>query len=243
VPAVAVDGRPLELGHVSLAFAGDRVLADISLHVGPTDFVALLGANGSGKTTLLRISLGLLRPSAGRVKLFGRDPTDPRARERVGYVPQRAAITPRLPATVEEVVAAGRAGRQLLGGFTRADLAAAHEALERVGLSAQARLRIGELSGGQQQRALIARALANAPSLLVLDEPTAGVDRESQHQFAAVLRELHRQGTSIVLVAHDLGAVGRDVTRVLLLHQGHIDEISLAQARAQVGLFVEDHPA
>jgi zinc transport system ATP-binding protein len=117
------------------------------------------------------------------------------------------------------------------------------DALERVGLSGSLRRRIGELSGGQQQRVLIARALANEPDLLILDEPTAGVDRDSQLQFAHVLGDLHAGGVAIVVVAHDLGAIGRDVRRVLALHQGHLDEISLKQARAQVGLFVEDHPA
>jgi zinc transport system ATP-binding protein len=142
---------------------------------------------------------------------------------------------------VLEVVLAGRAARRTFGGFARADRAAAHAALERVGMHALARRRIGELSGGQQQRVLIARALASEPRLLVLDEPTAGVDRESQLQFATVLRDLNAQGVAIVIVAHDLGAVGNDVRRVVLLHQGHIDEISLAEARKQVGMFVEDH--
>ncbi|MCA1834315.1 MAG: ATP-binding cassette domain-containing protein, partial [Actinobacteria bacterium] len=120
---------------------------------------------------------------------------------------------------------------------------AARRALERVGLGDFGRRRVGALSGGQQQRVLIARALANEPKLLLLDEPTAGVDRDSQVQFARVLRELHQAGVTVVVVAHDLGALGHDVTRVLALHQGHMDEISVDQARKQVGLFVEDHPA
>lgn len=234
---------PVELRSVSFSFESGVVLHDVSLTVAAHDYLLLLGANGAGKTTLLKVALGVLPPSSGDIRLFGRPAADARARERVGYVPQRAAISARVPATVEEVVLAGRAGRGWFGAYSRADRLAALQALDRAGLRKLAGRRVGELSGGQQQRVLIARALANEPDLLILDEPTAGVDRDSQLQFAGVLRELHRAGVTIVVVAHDLGALGRDVTRVLALHQGHIDEIPLEQARAQVGLFVEDHPA
>jgi zinc transport system ATP-binding protein len=234
---------PIELRDVSFSYESGRVLHDVSLKVERDDYLLLLGANGSGKSTLLKVALGLLEPSSGEVRLFGRPARDPRARGRVGYVPQRAAISARVPATVGEVVVAGRAGRSALRGYSRADKEAAARALERVGLPRSIRRRVGELSGGQQQRVLIARALANEPALLILDEPTAGVDRDSQVQFARVLRELHASGVTIVVVAHDLGALGRDLSRVLALHQGHLDEISVEQARAQVGMFVEDHPA
>jgi zinc transport system ATP-binding protein len=147
-----------------------------------------------------------------------------------------------VPATVEEVVVAGRAHGSPFGLFTAEDRHAATRALERVGLAHLAARRIGELSGGEQQRALIARALAADPQLLVLDEPTAGVDRESQERFAEVLGDLHASGVTIVLVAHDVGAVGQFLTRVVALHQGHLDEIPPEEIRAQVGMYVEDHP-
>jgi len=235
-------GSLIELRSVSFAYESGRVLADVSLSIEPKDYVILLGANGSGKSTLLKVAVGLLRPDHGKALLFGRAATDPRARERVGYVPQRAVISSRLPATVLEVVLAGRAARRRFGGFARAERELALGALERVGMNAFARRRIGELSGGQQQRVLIARALATDPALLILDEPTAGVDRDSQVRFAQVLRALNADGVAIVIVAHDLGAVAKDVRRVLALHQGHIDEISLEEARERVGMFVEDHP-
>ena len=234
---------PIDLKQVSFSYESGVVLREVSLSIEPHDFLLLLGANGSGKSTLLKVALGLLAPSSGDVRLFGMPATDARARARVGYVPQRAAVSARVPATVAEIVVAGRAGRRRFGGYTRADRAAGARALERVGMTGFLRRRIGELSGGQQQRVLIARALANEPAVLILDEPTAGVDRDSQIRFARVLRELHASGVAIVVVAHDLGALGRDVKRVVALHQGHIDEISIEQARAQVGLFVEDHPA
>jgi zinc transport system ATP-binding protein len=232
----------IELDAVSFAYESGRVLSDVTLSIGAKDYVVLLGANGSGKTTLLKVALGLLRPTSGRALLFERPATDPRARERVGYVPQRAVISSRLPATVLEVVLAGRAAKRRFGGFTREEREQAVRALERVGMAAFARRRIGELSGGQQQRVLIARALAADPGLLILDEPTAGVDRDSQLRFAEVLRGLNRDGVAIVIVAHDLGAVGRDVKRVLALHDGHVDQISLEEAKELVGIFHEHHP-
>jgi len=232
----------IELDAISFSYESGRVLADVSLSIMPRDYIVLLGANGSGKTTLLKIAVGLLRPASGRAMLFGRPATDARARERLGYVPQRAVISSRLPATVMEVVLAGRAARRRFGGFARAERDAALHALERVGMAEFAKRRIGELSGGQQQRVLIARALSSQPELLILDEPTAGVDRDSQVRFAQVLRALNSEGVAIVIVAHDLGAVAPDVRRVLALHQGHIDEISIEEARERVGLFVEDHP-
>jgi zinc transport system ATP-binding protein len=232
----------IELDAVSFAYESGRVLSDVTLSIGAKDYVVLLGANGSGKTTLLKVALGLLKPTSGRALLFERPATDPRARERVGYVPQRAVISSRLPATVLEVVLAGRAAKRRFGGFTREERDQAVHALERVGMAPFARRRIGELSGGQQQRVLIARALAADPGLLILDEPTAGVDRDSQLRFAEVLRGLNRDGVAIVIVAHDLGAVGRDVKRVLALHDGHVDQISLEEAKELVGIFHEHHP-
>jgi zinc transport system ATP-binding protein len=233
----------VELRRVSFSYESGQVLRDVSLRIEADDYLLLLGANGSGKTTLLKVALGVLEPASGEATLFGRPTRDGQARARIGYVPQRAAISARVPATVGEVVLAGRAGRRPFGRDSRIDRDAALAALDRVGLRGAFSRRIGELSGGQQQRVLIARALANEPALLILDEPTAGVDRNSQTQFAQVLRELHASGVAIVVVAHDLGAIGADVGRVIALHQGHMDEISLAQARAQVGMFVQDHPA
>jgi zinc transport system ATP-binding protein len=236
-----VTAAPMELDSVSFSFESEAVLRRVSLVVQPRDFMILIGPNGAGKTTLLKVALGLLGPSEGAALLFGRPASDSYGREQTGYVPQRAAISPRVPATVAEVVLAGRAGRRWSGPSSKEDRAATAGALEKVGLASLARRRVGELSGGQQQRVLVARALANEPGLLILDEPTAGIDRDSHLRFASVLRDLNRSGVTIVVVAHDLGALGRDVTRVLALHQGHIDEISPEKAREQVGLFVEDH--
>ncbi|MBI4730415.1 MAG: metal ABC transporter ATP-binding protein [Acidobacteria bacterium] len=233
-------GPALELRGVSFAYESGSILGGIDLRVAAGEFALLVGANGSGKTTLLRVAIGLLAPAAGEARLFGLPAGDLGARARLGYVPQRAAISPRVPATVLEVVAAGRA-HSPYGFFRRADRAAAERALGRVGLARLSGRRIGELSGGQQQRVLIARALASDPALLVLDEPTAGVDRASQERFAEVLGALNRDGVTVFMVAHDLGAVAGSLTRVLALHQGHIDEVPVAEARERVGVFLEDH--
>jgi zinc transport system ATP-binding protein len=233
----------LDVREIEFAFESGRVLNGVSVAVQPGDFLVLLGPNGSGKSTLVKVALGLLEPAGGTTTLFGFPARDARAREKVGYVPQRAAISSRVPATVAEVVLTGRVHGSPFGVFRRADRDAAAKALDRVGLAHLAGRRIGELSGGEQQRVLIARALVSDPRLLVLDEPTAGVDKESQSRFAEILRDLNASGVTIMMVAHDVGAVGPYLTRVVALHQGHLDEIPLEEAREQIGMFVEDHPA
>src|SRR5262245_32206390 len=173
--------RVLEAEGISFAYGHEPVLSGVNLAVRAGEFAALAGPNGSGKSTLLRIALGLLRPDAGTVKLFGAPPRDLRDRWRIGYVPQRLRIAPDLPATVEEVVSAGRLAKQGWWRRSRArDREAVDHALDSVALSAYRRRRMGELSGGEQQRALIAKALAADPQLLVLDEPIAGVGVDSQ---------------------------------------------------------------
>jgi len=195
------------------------VVDDVSFALGPGEFVALVGPNGSGKSTLLRLLLGLLPPRSGEARLFGGAPGALRERGRIGYVPQRRVLAPDLPVTVTEVVATGRLSRR---GWWRplrtADRLAIDHAIESVGLAAQARRPVLELSGGQQQRVLIARAFASEPELLVLDEPTAGVDAESQRLFRDSLVHLGTDhGAAVLLVSHELGAVADDLDRVLVM--------------------------
>jgi len=217
-------GPVLEVDGVSFAFGRERVLDGIDLAVAPGEFVALAGPNGSGKSTLLRIVLGLLAPAAGRVALFGTPPRDLADRSRVGYVPQRAPVDGQLPVTVEEVVASGRLARR---GWVRRPTAADAEevdhALASVALADRRRARLAELSGGQQQRAFIARALVNRPSLLILDEPVAGIDAESQARFRDSLVHMVRDHrAAVLLVSHELGAVADDLDRLLVLRRGRI---------------------
>jgi zinc transport system ATP-binding protein len=214
--------RPfVELDGVGVSYGPVRVLDGINLTVEPGDFLGIIGPNGSGKTTLLRVMLGLLEPAEGSVRLFGQPPSAFREWRRLGYVPQRATLDPSLPVTVGEVVATGLVAS--LGLFQRigsAERARVKDALARVGMEAHARTRIGALSTGQQQRVLIARALVSDPELIILDEPTGGVDPEAQTSFYAMLHHLNREReVTLILVSHDIGVVAREVTKLACLNR------------------------
>ena len=222
MPSAAPEHTPaplLEAGGVSFSYGRQQVLDDVGLAVNAGEFVALVGPNGSGKSTLLRILLGSLQPSAGSVKLLGSPPDGLRERGRLGYVPQRPALSPDVPATVEELVSAGRLARRgWWRPFTREDRRAVRHAMESVDLAELAAHPLAALSGGQQQRAFIARAFASEPELLVLDEPIAGIDAESQRRFRDSLVHLIRDhGSGVLLVSHELSAVSGDIDRVVVL--------------------------
>jgi zinc transport system ATP-binding protein len=209
----------IEAGGITFAYGRTQVLDDVSLSVHSGEFVALVGPNGSGKSTLLKILLGSLGTKDGSVRLVGSPPDQVRDRGRIGYVPQRPSLSPDVPATVEELVSAGRLSR---GGwwrpFSSADRKAVAHAMESVGLRELADRPLSQLSGGQQQRAFIARAFASEPELLVLDEPIAGVDAESQLRFRDSLVHLIRDhGSGVLLVSHELSAVSGDIDRVVVL--------------------------
>jgi zinc transport system ATP-binding protein len=200
---------------------GQRVLEGVSLALGEGEFVAVAGPNGGGKTTLVRLLLGLERPTEGSALLYG-EPAHRFSRRRVlGYLAQRSELGGDAPATVREVVSAGRlAAGGLLGPLRRHDRELVAGAIERVGLGGVADAPVRTLSGGMQQRAFIAKALAGEPSLLVLDEPTTGVDAESQESLAALLDELHRElRVTIVYVSHEFGAVEHFVQRLVLVRR------------------------
>lgn len=218
----AVDAVVVELEHVCVDFHGERVLDRVDLRIRRGEFVGVIGPNGAGKTTLLRALLGLVRLSCGHVRLFGQDLRRFRDWHRVGYVPQRAvAFETRFPATILEVVLSGRAGRVGVGRrFGPQDRAAAEAALQAAGLWEVRDRLVGQLSVGQQQRVFVARALANEPELLLLDEPTVGVDPEGEERFYELLRHLHRErGTTVVLVSHDVAAVAREVSQLACLNR------------------------
>jgi zinc transport system ATP-binding protein len=212
----------VELRDVAFGYRpGQRVLEDVNLSLGEGEFVAVAGPNGGGKTTLVRIILGLERPSSGTALLFGESAHRFSHRRALGYLAQRSEVGGDAPATVREVVSAGRlASGRLVGRLRREDRELVTDAIDRVGLHGVADVPLRTLSGGMQQRAFIAKALAARPTLLVLDEPTTGVDAESQESLAALLSDLHRElGATIVYVSHEFGAVEDHVERLVLVRR------------------------
>jgi zinc transport system ATP-binding protein len=232
---------------VSYAYGRTPVLEGVDLDVREGEFVALVGPNGSGKSTLLKVLLGSVEPSEGSVELLGEPPARVTDRGRIGYVPQRPVLESEVPATVEEIVAAGRLSRR---GWWRplrqADRDYVRHALQSVGLEDLARRPLNELSGGQQQRAFIARAFASEPDLLLLDEPIAGVDAESQRRFRDSLTHLIAEhGAGVLLVSHELSAVAPELDRVIVLKRRVLFDgppSELAASGVSLGVHPEDLP-
>lgn len=232
----------IQLQDIHFKYDHNVVLEHISLEVKEGEFWALIGPNGSGKSTLLRIILGLLQPTEGSVQLFGVDMDDFKERERLGYVSQKSnAFNTGFPATVLEVVKSGLTRKKgLFKRFTKMDDQVAMDALQIVNMDAFAQQNIGQLSGGQQQRVFIARALVGKPELLILDEPTVGIDQQNVASFYRMLQQLNRDyNIAIVLVSHEIDLVTELATHVACLnrsihfhgvqaayHQMNDDEIS-----------------
>ncbi|MCK6448790.1 MAG: metal ABC transporter ATP-binding protein [Planctomycetes bacterium] len=198
----------------SFGYSRRAVVAGVDLEIRAGRFFGIVGPNGAGKTTLFRGILGLLKPLGGTVERSGAT---------IGYVPQRESLDPLYPLTVQEVVEMG-AYRRLSGwrSLTHADREAARTVLARVGLAEKESARFSSLSGGQRQRALIARALLTKPNVLLLDEPTSGVDRAAQARILELLRGLHREGLAILLVSHHLALVRQAVDEVLWVSGGAV---------------------
>jgi len=217
----------VEIQDVWFAYNRQAVLVDVNLEVFQGDFIAMIGPNGGGKTTLLKLMLGLLRPDRGRIRVLGA-PADKRS-HLFGYVPQDAHINRSFPITVRDVVLMGRRRPGIKGRLTGNARQEAMQALDRMRMAALADHRIGELSGGQRQRVFIARALMGRPRLLLLDEPTAGIDTQGQAEFFRLLKDLNREVT-ILVVSHDLLAISTHVKTVACLnkrlHYHHQAEIT-----------------
>lgn len=212
----------LKMEHVSFRYEKENVLEDIHLAVPKGAFLGLVGPNGSGKSTLLKCVLGLLKPQQGHISLFGTPIESFKEWYRIGFVSQKAnSFNSGFPATVYEVVASGLAAKRGMFRFlTKNDKQAVLEAIEAVGMSAFAKRNIGELSGGQQQRVFIARAIVSKPELLILDEPTVGVDIHHVQNFYNMLDELNqRLGITLILVTHDVGTITEKVTHVACLNK------------------------
>jgi ABC-type Mn2+/Zn2+ transport system ATPase subunit len=219
--------------HVSVERHGRLVLEDITFTLAAGRFLGVVGPNGAGKTTLLRALLGLVPIAAGRIELLGRPAGASRDQARqIGYVPQRHAIEPRFPARVRDVVLMGRLAH--FGPWRRPrgeDRRAVAEALARVGIADRAERPVGSLSGGEQRRVMLAQALAASGRLLVLDEPTIGLDLPAEQDFYALLRELQRElGLAVIAVSHDLLALAAAADELVCINRtmhvhGNPDEV------------------
>ncbi len=208
--------------NLTVQLGGLPVLRGIDLRVHRGEAVALMGGNGSGKSTLVRSLIRLLPHQQGDVRLFGTPLNSYQAWARIGYVPQRSAMVMRA-AKVKEVVASGRlARRKPFVPLGASDRSAISHALAAVDLADRAAAEMTRLSGGQQQRVLIARALAGEPELLVMDEPTAGVDLKSQRGLAELLTELVAGGASLLVVLHEVGPLRPLLDRAVVLHEGRV---------------------
>lgn len=212
----------IEIKGLTYRYEKERVLEDINITVPKGAFLGIVGPNGSGKSTLLKLILGLLAPQEGEIRLFGKPIGSFTEWHKIGYVSQKAnSFNSGFPATVEEVVSSGLTSKIGLFRFMRAnDRKKVQKAMESVGMAEFSAKNIGELSGGQQQRVFIARALVSDPELLILDEPTVGVDARRVDVFYDMLEVLNKEhGITLLLVTHDIGTISETVTHVACLNK------------------------
>lgn len=209
--AAAIEVRGLYFGYDQAP-----VLSDVHLDIWPSDSVCIVGPNGGGKTTLIKLILGLLTPDRGSIRIFGQRPEE--ARLRIGYVPQYAKFDPQFPISVRDVVCMGRLSGSFAGRYSKADKEQSMAALAKTGLADLAGRPFASVSGGQRQRALIARALASGGEILILDEPTANIDHESEVRFFDLLTELNKE-MIILMVTHDVGFASSFFKRIACVNR------------------------
>jgi zinc transport system ATP-binding protein len=212
----------VEIDHISYRYEREQVLLDINLSIPKGAYLAIVGPNGSGKSTLIKLLLSLLKPQQGRILLFGEEIEKFKDWQKVGYVSQKAnSFNSGFPATVYEVVASGLTKKLGLFRFLKKeDKQKIMDAVASVDMLPFLNRNIGELSGGQQQRIFIARALVSNPELLILDEPTVGVDAKNVKNFYGMLEALNKKwGITLLLVTHDISAISDKVTHVACLNK------------------------
>jgi zinc transport system ATP-binding protein len=216
----------LELRGVRFGYGSEPVLDGVDMALSSGEFVVLAGPNGSGKSTLLRLCAGLLAPQAGAIEVLGGSARDPSLRRRIGYVPQGLRPPGVIPVSVREVVAAGLVpARGFFRPLRRGDWARVGSTLQEVGMADLASECLFELSGGQQQRAMLARALVGDPDLILLDEPTTGIDQRFRPIVAGQLRGRADRGATVVVVTHDPEDFHQVVDRIVLLGEGPLREL------------------
>ena len=206
----------ISLQNVSFAYEQDAVLQNVNLELFPKEFVSIVGPNGGGKTTLFKLILGLLQPNQGDIKVFGETPA--RASHRIGYVPQHIQYDTLFPISVQDVVLMGRMRGQKSNRPSKEDKEAANGAIHEMTLEKHTHALFSSLSGGQRQRVLIARALCSHPDILLMDEPTANIDKVVEKKLNEILQELNKRMT-ILLISHDLGFVSSFVDTVVCVNR------------------------
>ena len=218
IPLQRHEGHPVvRLKELSCGYDKQEILSDVSLDIMEGDFVGLLGPSGSGKTTLLRAILGAVEIYQGQIEVEG--VLSSQKKPRVGYVPQLETIDWNFPVTVQEVVMMGRTmDNRFFPWYRREDRLLAAEMMERLGISGLANRHIRELSGGQQQRVFLARALVGSRRILLLDEPTSGVDIKTRDDVMHVLHELNHQGITIIMTTHEINAVAVHLPWIVCLN-------------------------
>jgi zinc transport system ATP-binding protein len=212
----------VEAHHLSLAYGPNTILENVSFAIPEGTYVGIVGPNGGGKTTLLRMIMGLLKPDTGSIAVFGKSPLESRKGGSIGYVPQKITqMDYSFPATVKEIVRSGRTPKVGIGRWlASADHQAVESALELTKITHLQERLIGTLSGGERQKVFIARSLAAESKLLILDEPTTGVDVSAQEQFYILLKKLNRDlGITILFVSHDIEMMTKEVSFILALNQ------------------------
>jgi zinc transport system ATP-binding protein len=212
----------INLKDISFKYENSLVLENVSFSLQKGEFLGLIGPNGSGKSTLIKIILGMLEPTKGEIQLFNSPISKFKEWPKIGYVSQKAnTFNGGFPATVFEVVSTGLFGKMgLFKWMGKQEKEMVKHAIDTVGLSGYEKQNIGKLSGGQQQRVFIARALVSEPELLILDEPTVGVDENSEKQFYQLLEKMHRDlKVSLLLVSHDIGAITTHVDTIACLNK------------------------
>lgn len=200
----------LEVKGLYFSYNGENILEDITFSLNRGEFLGIIGPNGSGKSTLLKLITGLLRPKKGEIRLY----TD-----KISYIPQKiTSLSYNFPAAVEEIVSLGILSKRMIRRISKEDYELIEKALDKVGILDLKERRLSQLSGGQQQRVHIARAIVSNPELLVLDEPTTGIDIVNQTKFYELLGHLNKEmGITVIIVSHDVSTIANEVTTMLYL--------------------------
>ncbi len=223
-------GGRINLSNVEVRWNGRSILVVKDMQIRQGKFVGIIGTNGAGKTTLLKVCCGLIRPNRGTVKLDGRDLAGLNAwrranvRKHIGYIPQAAEYNAELPFTLRELVAMGRTSvKALLRPLNKEDYEIVDNWIERLGLSERRSQTFRSLSGGEQQKALIARAMAQEPEILMLDEPCSNLDFNWKYQITEIIEQLHQETkVTVVMVSHETSLLPSDCSRIVLLHEGKV---------------------